>query len=275
VPVAKAGGRLVSFRAWDDLAIAQVSYQNRLKAIQGAQAQPVEAVRRQALDSAVRLAATRRLAERYGVRVTGPEIQQQVQRSIDQNGNPAQFVQTLERYWGWDVPTFTRVVVEPYLLRQKVDQAIAADQNLGENPKTKADRVVGAVREAGADFSAIAKKESEDLITSTDGGSTLITRSSFDDPAVTEAVFALTEGEISNILTTGTGHYIVRVEKILKDDSTGETVLQARKIFIRLRTVDTVVADELGKTPPRVFIAPYRWDAQRGCVTAPGLGCGT
>lgn len=274
VPVATVPGRTVTYRAWDDLATAQNTYQNRIRSLQNVVAQPSAAVRQQALDSAVRLAVTRELAARYGVRVTGPEIQQQLQRSIDQTGNPTQFVQVLQRFWGWDVPTFTRVIVEPYLLRQKVDQAITSDTSLGEDPKVKADRVLAAVKAPDADFAAIAKRESEDPTTASGGGSTLITRASFGDPAVSDAVFSLKEGEVSSLLTTGAGHFIVRLEKELKDDTTGETVLQARQIVIRLRTVDTVVADSLVQHPPRLFLSPYRWDARRGCVTAPGLGCG-
>lgn len=273
VPVARVIGGTVTYRQWDDLASAQVAYQSKLASLQGASAQSKVAVRQQALDSVVRLAATRALAKQYHITVSQSEVQQELQRAVDQASDSVTFTRILATYYGWTPAIFSKVVTEPYLLQRKVDAAIATDSTRGEDPKTKADRVLAAVQAPGADFSAIASKESEDVATRSSGGGTLITKQTFSDADVSTAVFALKEGEISRVLTTPAGHFVVKVEKILKDDTTGATVLQAREIFVRLRNVDTVIADRLRTNPPRILLDPFTWDQLRGCVVSPGRTC--
>jgi hypothetical protein len=273
VDVARGDGYHVTYRSWDDLAAAQQSYQKRISAVQGVAPQPIRTIQQGSLDSSVRLAQTRQLAAHYGIRISTPEVQQQLQRFVEQTEDPSKFVQLLNDFYGWDIPTFERVIVEPFLLRQKVDAAIAADRSLGEDPAAKADRLHTAVLAEGADFGEIAKRESEDPGTAPDGGRTLITTSTFSDPAISTAVFALKDGAVSDVLETERGRIIVMAEKSLKDETSGSTVLQARIILVRLRNVDTVVADSLAKQAPKILLYPFSWNAQLGCVVVPGSLC--
>ncbi len=275
VPVARADGHFVTYREWDDLRSAQRIYQDRLATVQGATAPSMEEIGRQALDASVRLAVTEALARHYEVHVSTAEVQQQLQRSIDLAANPGTLERVVRQYYGWDVATLIRVVIEPYLLRTKVDEAVATDTSLGEDPQAKVNRVRTELLSSGADFAAIANRESDDPATRATGGSTLITRTTFTDAAITDALFALAPGDISAPLTAGSTYYLVRVDQVLKDDASGENVLQAHVIVIRQRTVDTVVTDHLIKKPPKIWLAPYTWDAIGGCIVSPDHGCAT
>jgi peptidyl-prolyl cis-trans isomerase D len=81
--------------------------------------------------------------------------------------------------------------------------------------RSKAQAVLAELQKTPGSFAELAKKNSEDSVTSTRGGDTGIFFNRGDaDPAYEEALFALQNGALSGVVEAADGFYIVRLDEI-------------------------------------------------------------
>jgi parvulin-like peptidyl-prolyl isomerase len=93
--------------------------------------------------------------------------------------------------------------------------------------------------QAGGDFSAIAKKDSEDILTKNQGGDWGTLPKGSDDPSgIIEAASKLQPKQLSGVVEGVDGFYIV---KLLEKRDTGD--LHIARIFVAYKVLDKKIAE--------------------------------
>jgi parvulin-like peptidyl-prolyl isomerase len=186
--------------------------------------QQLAAFEKQAKQKVVDDALVRQLAKQNGVSVSDKEVTEQINLVRSQNRlgeNDKVFEDVLKDYWGWNVNDFKRSLRQQLLARKLVAK-------LDTETQAKANAALAEIQ-AGADFGAVAKKYSEDLVTKDNGGEYgfQINRTNRDLTAQTvDALFKLTPGQNSGIINTG---YTLEIVRNL--ETTGDRVRGAHISF--------------------------------------------
>src|SRR5206468_3247050 len=142
-----------------------------------------------------------RLATENGVTVSGQSVDEQVTMVRNQNrlgNNDRVFRSVLSEFWGWSEDDFRRE-----LRQELMQQDVVAKLDTATNQ-----RAASAEKQlqGGADFGQVATQVSEDLSTKGNGGQYPAPVTASDHnlaPAVTDAIFKLKPGQISQPVNTG------------------------------------------------------------------------
>jgi peptidyl-prolyl cis-trans isomerase D len=94
--------------------------------------------------------------------------------------------------------------------------------------KAKADSLAAAARAEGADFAALARRHSDDPVSSANGGDIGWIRPEALDPGIQAAVAALSEGQVSDPVQTPFGWHVLRLE------ARHEGQAQLRQILLKI-----------------------------------------
>ncbi len=164
-------------------------------------------------------AYAKQLAARNNISVSNREVDDQIDLVKSQNrlGSTDQMLgDVLKQFWGWSIVDFKREL-KSQLLAQKVASVLDARTH---------DRANSALAQiqGGADFGAVAAKESDDPLTKDKGGQypAAISKSSRDvPPAIVDALFRLSPGQVSGIINSGYTLEIVKTTQITDDKAEG------------------------------------------------------
>ncbi|MFA7286559.1 MAG: hypothetical protein WC052_02780 [Patescibacteria group bacterium] len=85
------------------------------------------AMRDQVASEALRRAAANAIAGRYDVRVSNSELAEATQKLITEAGSREIAEDAIKNLWGWSLRDYQQNVIEPYLLKQKLAEALAKD----------------------------------------------------------------------------------------------------------------------------------------------------
>lgn len=152
--------------------------------------------------------------------------------------DPAAQIQDL---YGWTVAQFKEKVMRPYLLEQKIGEALASDAQALADAQAKAQGLLDRIK-AGEDFGGLAKQFSDDKASAVNGGDLGWFTKGTMVKEFENAAFALKKGEVSDLVKTQYGYHIIKVTDIEKDKKTGETTrVQASHILIALPDVQTYI----------------------------------
>lgn len=164
-------------------------------------------------------------ALRYKVKATDQEVDESIQKIIDQNGGKENVEKVLSDLYGLSLDQFKRLV-RTQILRDHLDNKVIArvearhilvrvdsdaTQDKIDAAKTKVDGIAAEIK-AGLDFAEAAKKYSEDTGSAEQGGK-------LDPFAVGEMVdtfsetaFKTSPGQVSDPVRTDFGWHIIKVE---------------------------------------------------------------
>ncbi len=221
-PVAWANGRFVSYESYlFELRHYMHYYQNQQNvdfSDESGQRQLVR-LKEQSLQQAIDRAYVSQLAHEYDVRVTGREVNQQVEIARQQNrlgASEAVFNSVLKEFWGWTITDFKHE-----LRMELLDQRVAAKLDT-ETPK-RAQAAYQQLRK-GADFAKLAAAVSDDVTTKASGGKYgfVITLTNRDlPPVLLQTIYNLPENKISPVINTG---YTLEIVKVTDIDGTKRQV---------------------------------------------------
>lgn len=192
----------------------------------------VEYRKREELDNAIRDAYASKLARENRVSVTDSEVDRFITSDLQAKKVTERTYEktVLATFYDWSMADY-RSVVKAELLRRKV--AFAIDKNA----RAKADRVMAALRAAGADFGAIAKAESDDEPTKANGGDTGdIPLKTLDTSGVIAAAGKLTPGQTTELIYGTDGYYVAKLT------SKNATVIRYQVIKVALAEFDNRLA---------------------------------
>ncbi len=250
-PVAKAGPSWVSYESYlfelrRNMHYYQTQQQTDFSSRDGKV--QLKRLKHQAIDQVVQDAYIKQLAAKNGVKVTGRDVDNQLAlvRSENRLGNSDRvFKEVLKEFWGWNENDLKRE-----LRQQLLKQAVVA--KLDTSTSVRSDAALTQLK-AGTDFAAVASKLSDDLATRPTGGAYAQTITANDRdvaPAVTQALFMLKPGQISEVVNTG---YTLEILKVL--DKTGSS-LHASHIQFNLKPINNFTKPLQTKNPPKTYIKP-------------------
>jgi len=248
-PIARAQGRFVSYESYLYELRHYMHYyetQQKLNFDTDEGREQLEEFKKQAMDQVIDDAYVKYLAEENGVSVTTQEVDQEIAVVRQQNrlGTSDQvFEDVLRDFWGWSVNDFKRSLRQQILARK-----VAA--KLDTEAQNKANQALAEIR-SGAAFEEVAKKYSDDEATKDSGGEYGIDldRANRDISArVTDAIFSLDPGQVSDVIDTG---YSLEIVKTLSVEN-GKA--RAAHIQINLKDINEYIEPIKESSPPSRYL---------------------
>ncbi len=274
VPALTVNGHWRSYSEYLD-AVATLDYSFNQAAVLQASGYTVkpsaQELRTMVLDRMAKEEIINQVAKKRGVSVTKADIDAEMKKLADQTGTEAQVAAQVQQLYKWDLATFRDKVIQPYLLRQHLQDNISGDATINADPAARAQAALARVTTGKEDFQTVAKAINEDATKST-GGDMGIYAKGEKDPLIEAAAFSLNVNETSNVIKALDGYYIIKVlEKIPADTktSTPEKVHTA-EIFIAVVPLDTWLYDQSKTQKVTLFLSGYKWDKDGARVVYSG-----
>lgn len=247
-PVMVVNGRLVGYGEYLFEVSSIKKYYNEQKGQDGkpaidfntneGKAKLVE-LKKQIMDQLKTDAVTKQLIAKHKIKVSDKELQEQLEQITKATGGGKEkVVEILSKYYGW---TYSDLEKKVYfqLAKQKLQTAIATDDNVNSQAKSKAAEVLAKVK-AGEDFAELAKKHSQDSSAANGGDLGFFGKGQM-VPEFEQAAFALPVGQTSEVVKTKFGYHIIKVlEK--KDDT-----VKASHILIKSIDFDQYLKEQVSK----------------------------
>ncbi|QQS68966.1 peptidylprolyl isomerase [Candidatus Saccharibacteria bacterium] len=250
LPVAKAGGRWVSYESYlFELRRVMHYYetQQQVDFTTDTGKRQLETYRPRALDQVIAFAYVKDLAAQNNVRVAEQEVNDAIAVLRTQNQLAAgddELEAVMQKFFGWSLGDLRRQLRDE-LLAQKV----AA--KLDTVAFSKAQNVVLQLKN-GTDFAALAAQSSDDANTKANGGqytdAAISMKSQEVPPRVVRELGKLQPGAVSGIITTPTSFEVVKL--LSKENG----AYKAAHIQITFSPIESFVQPLQKKNPPKKFI---------------------
>lgn len=250
LPVAKAGGRWVSYESYlFELRRVMHYYetQQQVDFTTDTGKRQLETYRPRALDQVIAFAYVKDLAAQNNIRVTEQEVNDAIAVLRTQNQLAAgddELEAVMQKFFGWSLGDLRRQLRDE-LLAQKV----AA--KLDTVAFSKAQNVVLQLKN-GTDFAALAAQSSDDANTKANGGqytdAAITMKSQEVPPQVVRELGKLQPGAVSGIITTPTSFEVVKL--LSKENG----AYKAAHIQITFSPIESFVQPLQKKNPPKKFI---------------------
>lgn len=219
-----------------------------------------------ALDRLIRNARVEQLARRKRLTVTPAEVEADFARIV--RGVPTTTIaENLERQFGLSLAVYQRNVVKPFLLRQKLERAVAADESVNPGLKARAEEVARLVAQSSEPFEDLVARYSQDSETAARGGDLGRRRRGELPDEVYAAALTLKPDERSGLILSPVGYHIIELMENILPDPQGDLMVHPRQILIRAKPVDVWITEELRRSRVAVFVPQLRWDATSGQIT--------
>ncbi|MDB5185923.1 MAG: Peptidylprolyl isomerase [Candidatus Saccharibacteria bacterium] len=248
-PVARVGSDFVSYESYlFELRHYIHYYETQLKTdfTDPKNQEQLNEFKKRALDKVINDAYVKQLAKHNDVSVPDQEVNNQITILRTQNrlgGSDKVFEDVLKDFWGWTVDDFKRSLHQEILAQKVVAK-------LDTETKAKADNVLAQLK-AGGDFAALAKQNSDDVVTKDNGGEFgfPVDKTNKDLSALTtDALFKLKPGQTSDIVDIG---YALQ---ILKNIEVSGDKIRGAHILFTYKDSGTYVNDLKDKQKARVYI---------------------
>lgn len=250
LPVAKAGGRWVSYESYlFELRRVMHYYetQQQVDFTTDTGKQQLKTYRPRALEQVITFAYVKDLAAQNNIRVTEQEVNDAIAVLRTQNQLAAgddELEAVMQKFFGWSLGDLRRQLRDE-LLAQKV----AA--KLDTAAFSKAQNVVLQLKN-GTDFAALAAQSSDDANTKANGGqytdAAISMKSQEVPPQVVRELGKLQPGAVSGIITTPTSFEVVKL--LSKENG----AYKAAHIQITFSPIESFVQPLQKKNPPKKFI---------------------
>jgi hypothetical protein len=185
--------------------------------------------KRLAMDKAIENTVVARLAREQAISITDQEVNDFVkgQISSDRLGvSEDVYRQVIRDYYDWSFDEYKNSIRQQ-LLRKKVMA------KLDQESRTKAEAILKKIN-GGGDFAAIAKKESEDILSKDQGGDVGLVNKDTDDPnGLIVAAAALKPNQVSKVIEGVDGLYVL---KLLEHREGGD--LHFAKIYVSYKILE-------------------------------------
>lgn len=211
-------------------------------------------------------------AAAYGITVSSQELDDEYQNVVAQATNEQEVMDTLTRLYNWTPDQFKMKVLQPYILRNKLQEKIATDDSINAEAKTLAEEVLAKINSGTLSFEDAAKQYSEDTTASTGGDLGYFSQGQMVEEFET-AAFALQAGEMSGLVKTQYGYHIINVtERVAATDDAPEQV-RASHILIKTSDIDTWTNQQLADASISIFPKGLEWKDDCGLVLAKTETC--
>lgn len=207
----------------------------------------------------------RRIVNDAGLRVTDQEVNDSVDRKLEEFGTKENVEEKLKHLYGWTLDDFKEYIVKNELYREKAKSVFFKKDNseLNRESKEKIEEVRSKL-DKGEDFVALAKEYSQGITAKEGGRFGWLLLGEIVEPAVAKAVLSLEIGSTSSIVESDLGYHIVKVHDSKKD--TSGILYDISQIFIPKITFAQWMEQYLKAMNVRIFLKGYDWDTATGLI---------
>lgn len=221
-PAAIVDGRPIRYSDFQD----EVSVLERFYRSESAEAAPGSVfpdeaeMKRRILDRLIKDQLAEELAGRYAIAVSSEDVakvydatildQAALGTSTGKAKAEARAADTLAKAYGLRPSQFKNAILQPFLIRQRLEKAIQADETLNAENRKKAEAALSDLK-AGKPFKEVAAAFSEDPNAASTGGDRGLIGRGLLPPEVEAAAFALKPGETSGVVKSVLGYHVLRV----------------------------------------------------------------
>lgn len=197
-----------------------------------------------------------KIASDFGIKVTENEIENEFNEVVDQLGDASKIEQAIFDAYSWTIDEFKENVLKPFILKEKINSYISLNDDINKEKKDFISNIVLEMKDSDKDFSYFAKKYSEDIGSSENGGDLgWILRGQMIEE-FEDVVFSLEENEISDIFKTKYGYHIAKVSSRASIGEPEESV-RVSHILIRTKNLDTLINEEISNSKIKTKIKIY------------------
>ncbi|MBI2636718.1 MAG: peptidylprolyl isomerase, partial [Parcubacteria group bacterium] len=155
-------------------------------------------------------------ARKNRVTVSEQEVYLEWERLKEKPESEEEISKFLRTAYGWSDSQFIGRVLRPFLLQQKAKNALIEEfGKSNEDLEQEALGVYVLAAEVGADFSELAKQYSYDAVTGPRGGDLGYFGRGVLPPALEQAIFSMSIGEISAPVESSFGYHVIKLEDLL------------------------------------------------------------
>lgn len=195
------------------------------------------------------------LAEEYGLTVSNEEVKTEVDKIVNETGNREVLNNNLYEYYRWDIETFSKKVIMPYLLEQKVASQVMTDAKYEEIIQAEAENIRQQLMENPDKFAELASEHSDDVASAARGGDLGYFNQGVMIPEFENVAFSLAVGEISDLVRTNFGYHIIMLtDKQVNKDDADDIQIKASHILIAPLSMGEVLEQEKLKVRVIKFI---------------------
>lgn len=219
---------------------------------------------RQLLNKMIEDEAVEILARQNGIKITAEEVQQNVERKLDEYGTGDSVKENLSKLYGWTISDFEEKIVKPGLYGEELEKLIVS-QNKDDFTKSAKEKIEKAKNELEnkKDFSETAKVYS-DGSTAGEGGELGWFKKDQLISEVSAAAFSLKKGQRSDIIESVLGYHIIELED--KKTENGEEMVKIKQIFTRKKTFADWLDKKIKEMKIYIPLKDYYWDEGKGMV---------
>lgn len=242
-PAAIVDGHVIRYADYmEDVRTLERFYDTeRERAVPGSRFPSAEEIRARVLDRLVKDRLAVGLASRYGVAVTSEDVKEAYTGTIlDQAalGTPAgraraeaRAEETLDRLYGLTPAQFKSKILYPFLVRQRLEAAVASDEKLNADRIAKAQKALDDLK-AGAKFADVAAAASDDPTAAETGGDRGWLGRGILPAEVEAAAFSLSKGEFAGPIKSPFGWHVIQAVDLQKEK--GETTrVRLNEVIVR------------------------------------------
>jgi len=270
-PVALTNYTFIPYSAYNfDLTTLIYYYQSLARSGEGTISPSQENLDKAVLKRLIRNEVTKQIAADYRVKVEKLELQQEMQKIINQSDTPENAEKTLQQLYNWTVDQYRDHVLYYYLLRNKLQEKLSYDDSLAYNieAKKRAQEVLDKVKTNADTFENLANNFSEDLTADNGGNLGYITRGQM-VTEFEEAAFKLKKDEVSDLIRTKYGFHIIKLLNIKGEGETEQR--EVSHILIKTQDLDEFINDKLNDTRVYIFKKNMKWDKTTGEAVFPAI----
>ncbi|MCF7795794.1 peptidylprolyl isomerase [Patescibacteria group bacterium] len=196
------------------------------------------------------------LASDYDITVTESEIENEFEEVIDQLGDADKIEQAIFDAYSWSIEEFKENVLKPFILREKLENYISLNDQINKDKKELISSILTEIKNSSKDFSYFAKKYSEDVGSSENGGDLGWILKGQMIEEFEDVVFSLEEDEISDIFKTKYGYHIAKVSSRASVGEPEESV-RVSHILIRTKGLDDLINEKINDSIIKTKIKIY------------------
>lgn len=257
-PAAVVNGNFVSLAEYEADAQTLHRFYGKMATEQGTAAPTDSEIKKMVMERLVQNEVLKEEAAKYGVSVTPAEIDEEyskLEAQPDQADAQRDIAAEISDLYGWTVDQFKEKVIQPYLLQQKLAEALAKDEALIKAAEARAEEVA-AKAQAGEDFAALAAQYSSDYTSAQNGGELGWFGAGQMVPEFEAAAFALKAGEVSGVVKTEFGYHVIKVSDVKLDEDGNVTEVQAAHVLIPAGNIDDYLKNAVEQAEVKELVKP-------------------
>ncbi len=196
------------------------------------------------------------LASDFNIKISDFEIENEFNEVIDQLGDESKIEQAIFDAYSWTVEEFKQNVLKPFILREKLESYITLNDQINRDKKELVSDILSEIQNSNKDFSYFAKKYSEDVGSSENGGDLGWILKGQMIEEFEDVVFSLKENELSDVFKTKYGYHIAKVSSRASIGKPEESV-RVSHILIRTKGLDDLINDKITDSKIKTKIKIY------------------